>query len=229
MLNNKLAKIFTVFCSALLIGCAVGRPSTPEDPFKSINKKTFAFNRQVDKIVYRPIAKIYDFVVPDIIQHRVTHFFNNLGEVGTISNDILQANLKLTMHDTARFFVNTTVGVLGLFDPATHIGLKRHTQDVGLTLAKWGVKDSPYFIIPFLGPSTLRDTVALPGNYALSIPTYIKPDKTRYALMALQKIDTRAQLLSTDKLLKQAFNPYVFLRDAYLQRRKNSINGAVSH
>jgi len=221
MKNNRLHKYITIISfSLLLMACAVGRPKNPNDPLETINRKTFAFNQQIDRFIFRPVAKTYDFIVPNIIQHRVTNFFNNLDEVGNISNDILQANLKWALRDTTRFFINTTVGVLGLFDPASHIGLERNSQDFGLTLAKWGVEDSPYFVIPFLGPSTLRDTIGSGYDYSLSITNFIKPDSAKYGLLVLQTIDARAQLLSTDKVLRQAFDPYAFMYDAYSQKRK---------
>ena len=226
---NKLAYRLPVklagllFVTLLLSSCAVGRATNPQDPFETLNRKTFAFNQKVDRIVYRPIANLYNTITPDFIDRGVTNFFQNLGQVGTIGNDILQADLEFTLLDTARLFINTTVGVLGLFDPASHIGLPLHYQDFGLTLAKWGVKNSPYFVVPFLGPSTLRDTAGLPPDYYMSPLTYVKPDSACYGLVALDRIDRRADLLSADKLLTQAFDPYVFLRNAYLQKRKQRI------
>lgn len=220
---------FLASASLTLGGCAnAWHPATPEDPYEPYNRKVFAFNRQVDKYVYKPIAKGYDTVTPDVIQHRVTSFFSNVGDLSVFANDVLQANANWAASDLSRLLINTTIGIVGLWDPATHMGLPKHSQDLGLTFAKWGMRDSPYFIFPFLGPSTTRDFLGNGiDNYAFSPWTYVKPDWVSYSARGLDFIQLRAQFLQTDKLVDSAFDPYVFVRNFYLQNRKAKIQDVL--
>lgn len=205
----------------LNLGCAtIHRPNSVNDPLETYNRTVYGFNSAIDKVILRPVAKTYAFIVPGSVDQGVGNFFGNLGQITTVANDILQADISYSVRDTWRFAINSTLGVLGIFDIASKVGLEKHTQDFGLTLAKWGIKDSPYFVIPLLGPSTIRDAVSLPIDYyALSAWPHIKPSDTRYTLYALQEIHQRKLLLAADKLLDEAFDPYVFVRSAYLQKR----------
>lgn len=195
------------------------------DPFEKLNRKIFAFNRIVDKIIIRPIAKVYDTIVPGFIQKRIGNFFRNLDEIPNVANDILQANPVQAMSDMWRFITNSTIGIGGLFDVASRLGLERNQNDLALTFAKWGAKEAPYIVLPFWGPATIRDTIGLFANYQfLSVWPWIHPDKDRYILLGTDFIDLRSDLLSGDKVIDQAFDPYVFVRDAYLQHRTHMLN-----
>jgi phospholipid-binding lipoprotein MlaA len=224
MLKTK--KIFFIGCvlaqSLFLAGCATtkGTYTDPQDPYESVNRKIFAFNKVVDKVVFRPIAKVYDFVLPWPVKRGVNNFFSNFGEVRNVVNDILQFEFPQAISDTARFVINSTIGIGGLFDVATCMGVEANYEDFGTTLYKWGAKKSPYFVIPFLGPSTIRDAVALPITYEfMTFWPYIDPQELRYGMLGVDLIDRRSKLLPGDKVVDQAFDSYTFVRDAYLQRR----------
>jgi phospholipid-binding lipoprotein MlaA len=210
----------------LLTGCAsVWHPKTPEDPYESYNRQIFVFNRGVDAYVFRPIAKTYDTVTPKVVQNRVTNFFQNVDTISVIANDILQANANWAISDSWRLLINTTVGLVGLWDPATNLGLPVHQQDLGLTFAKWGMRDSPYFIFPFLPPATARDFLGLTLDHTAFSPwTYLRSDRLGFAIRGFDLIETRAQLLGMDKLVDQAFDPYIFVRNFYMQNRQAKIN-----
>lgn len=206
--------------SCLNMGCSSTHPHNTQDPLETYNRTAHGFNTAIDKVIIRPIAQTYTFVIPRPIDQGVGNFFSNFNQVTTIANDILQADARYTIRDTWRFAINSTIGLLGIFDVASRMGLEKHTEDFGLTLAKWGIKDSPYFVLPFLGPSTLRDAFSLPIDYyALSPWPYVKSSGTRYGMYGLQTIHQRRILLGTDRVIKEAFDPYVFVRSAYLQRR----------
>jgi phospholipid-binding lipoprotein MlaA len=190
------------------------------DPYEKFNRKIFSFNRGIDKVVLRPIAKVYDTVLPNPIQKGIHNFFSNINDVPTLACDLLQLEFKDALSDTSRMLVNSTVGLGGLIDMGTPLDLPKHHRDLGLTFARWGAKDSPYFVIPFLGPSTIRDFVALPIEYEfLTIWPYVEQKDLRYGLLGLDIIRIRDELLPTDKVIDQAFDPYVAVRNAYLQRR----------
>lgn len=220
--EKKLSWLLLIVFSLNLIGCATG--TDPQDPYESMNRKIFKFNTKVDKIIYRPVAKTYQKILPNVVQARVTNFFSNFNMIPSTANDALQLNVYQMLMDASRFVVNTTVGIGGLFDPATEINLPKHSNDLGLTLARWGMKHSPYIVIPFMGPSTFRDVIGTAGNPFLTPYPYITPFWISYTAAAIDKINVRAQLLPADKLVDEAFDPYVFVRDAYLQKRQNDIN-----
>lgn len=226
---KKLLKSLLIFSLLAIIlatmGCASARhPTNPQDPYESYNRKVFKFNMKVDKYVYRPVAKTYDTILPGPAKRGVTNFFENVSLVPSIINDMLQANVPWAASDTGRLVVNTTLGIGGLFDVASHMGLKKHDQDFGLTLAKWGVRKSPYLMVPFLPPTTARDLLGTTVNYSvLSVWPYIRPAWIPWAAYGLDLINTRASFLSANELIDQAFDPYLFVRDAYLQSRQIKI------
>jgi phospholipid-binding lipoprotein MlaA len=203
----------------LLAGCASNPNPVPEDPYEGFNRGMYAFNRGLDKVILKPVAKTYDFVLPPPVKKGVSNFFSNIGDIMNVPNDLLQANMDHTTTDVIRVVVNSTIGILGIFDPATKFGLQKHYQDFGLTLAKWGCKDAPYIMLPFFGPSTLRDAPSMLVDYVFDPTSYFKPDGWKYALKGTRFVDKRVQLLKGDKLIQEAFDPYVLIRDAYLQRR----------
>lgn len=195
------------------------------DPFESFNRKMYSFNSAIDRAVLKPLAKAYDKVFPDFVQRGVANFFRNLLEPTVVVNDILQGKFKQSAADTGRFLINTTVGVAGLFDVATRVGLPRHQEDFGQTLAVWGAESGPYVVLPFLGPRTVRDSFGLTLDWYTDPITYIDPSETRYGVRALAVIDTRSQLLNASRVLEQATDDeYLFVREAYLQRRNSLIH-----
>jgi phospholipid-binding lipoprotein MlaA len=204
-----------------LIGCATTGPNN--DPYEGYNRKVFKFNMAVDRGLFRPIASAYAFVTPKPVRRSVTNFFANVDEIPNMGNDLLQANFPWLFSDAGRFMINSTLGIGGLFDVASMWGLERHKQDFGLTLATWGWRKSPYLMVPLLPPSTPRDLVGFGGDIAMSPWTYIEPSWVGYAAYGLEFVNKRANLLPMDKLVDEAFDPYVFVREAYLQNREAQI------
>lgn len=225
MLKASFTRAVTLITATVfLMGCAsTWQPKTPEDPYESYNRAVFAFNLRVDRYVYRPVAKTYDTLTPVFVQNRIRNFFSNAEQPRAIVNDLLQVNMPWMVSDIGRFLVNTTLGVVGLFDPATPLGMKKRTQDFGLTLAVWGVRESPYFIFPFLPPSTARDFLGTGVDTFSPVWFYIGPQWVGYTAAGLDFVQQRARLLPLDKAVDQAFDPYIFVRDSYLQNRKSKV------
>lgn len=222
-LNIVFASIFGVF---LLSGCA-HKGTNPVDPYEPINRKIHDFNMAFDATMLKPPAKLYKTVVPGQVRKGVNNAYNNLDMIPTVANDLLQAEGKWAIKDSWRFFINSTLGVAGVFDVAEKFGLPLHSNDLGLTLAKWGDKHSPYIVIPFLGPSTIRDGSGWLFQFALYSPyVYINDDALVYGLLGLRYIDLRSQLFDAERLMDQALDKYTFIRDAYLQHRNYLITGA---
>ncbi|HVT36464.1 MAG TPA: VacJ family lipoprotein [Nevskiaceae bacterium] len=204
-----------------LCGCAHTPADDPADPLESMNRAVFAFNMKADQYVARPVAKGYVKVVPDFARTGINNFFNNLKYPTVIINDALQAKFLQGGEDLCRFVVNSTVGVAGLLDPGTRIGLERHDEDFGQTLGKWGLGQGWYLMLPLLGPSSNRDLVGRAGDYATSVTTWVNTSTGEtIAIDGVDIIDTRAQLLSADSILDQQFDKYIFVRTAYLQHRQ---------
>lgn len=225
-LKQRLSQWLMVACavsSTLLTGCAVNH-NNPQDPYESYNRKVFKFNKGVDKVIYRPVAVVYTTVIPKFARKGVSNFLSNVNEVPTISNDILQANPLWALSDIGRLVINTTLGIGGLFDIATRAGLEKHDQDFGLTMAKWGYTKSSYLLIPFFPPSTVRDLIGTGGDYATTVWTYVRPGWIGWTAYGVTLVDKRASFLDSDKLVDQAFDPYIFVRDAYLQNRQHKLN-----
>ncbi|MBB3229440.1 MlaA family lipoprotein [Halomonas stenophila] len=210
---------------ALLSGCAStasSRQAQPEDPWEGFNRQVFAFNDTLDRYALKPAAQGYRFVTPDPVETGVGNFFANLGELRTTLNSLLQGKPGNAGIATGRFLVNSTVGVLGLFDVASHMELVGREEDFGQTLAVWGVGEGPYVVLPLLGPSTVRDTAGLPVDSYTYPLTYVEEDKVRLSLRVLDAIDTRAGLLDQERLIRG--DRYSFIRDSWLQRRRFEVN-----
>ena len=198
--------------------------SSDNDPLEPMNRAIFGFNEIVDDNILEPVAKGYRYVTPDPVERSVSNFFNNLGEINTIINSALQMKLDKTITSSSRLAINSTVGVLGLFDVATSLGIQREREDFGQTLGFYGISSGPYLVLPFFGPSSFRDA---PGFYAdVMMEKSISPVYTelhheeRQAIQATNVIDTRANLLKATKILDTAAkDKYIFLRESYLQRR----------
>ena len=198
--------------------------SSDNDPLEPMNRAIFGFNEIVDDNILEPVAKGYRYVTPDPVERSVSNFFNNLGEINTIINSALQMKIDKTITSSSRLAINSTVGVLGLFDVATSLGIQREREDFGQTLGFYGISSGPYLVLPFFGPSSFRDA---PGFYAdVMMEKSISPVYTelhheeRQAIQATNVIDTRANLLKATKILDTAAkDKYIFLRESYLQRR----------
>jgi phospholipid-binding lipoprotein MlaA len=208
----------------LVTGCAsVNAPKA--DPLEGLNRATFKVNETVDDYVLKPVAKGYQAVTPSFVRSGVSNAFSNVGDVGTSVNNLLQGKPGNAVSDVGRFLVNSTLGVLGLFDVATGMGLEKHEEDFGQTLGSWGVESGPFLVLPLLGPSTLRDTFAKPIDSYTSYSRYIGHVPTRYSVQALGLINFRAELLNTTSTLDEAsLDKYQFIRDAYLQRRLSQVH-----
>ncbi len=194
---------------------------TKKDPYEPFNRVMYNFNDFLDNAVLKPVATFYNKLLPKPLNKGIKNFYNNIQNIPTVFNDVLQGNFYQSGSDAWRLILNSTVGILGFFDVATEMGLEPNQEDFGLTLAQWGYKNSNYLVLPFFGPSTPRDAIGLPVDYyAFSIYPYINPIRTRYAIYGLGVIARRADLLSYQNMMDQiSIDKYAFLRDAYLQRR----------
>lgn len=203
--------------AVLLLALSVPGYAVEEDPWEGMNRKVFAFNEFVDKYLFKPIAKSYDWLTPAPIDNGISNVFDNLQDVGIFLNNALQGKFEHAFGDAGRVLVNSTVGVAGIFDVATGFGLEKHEEDFGQTFAVWQVGSGPYLVLPFLGPSTVRDAVGrIPDAYALP-QRYLDHVPTRNSVYGVDLVDTRADLLEHEKLIQG--DKYSFVRDAYLQRR----------
>lgn len=228
----RLLSVCILTTSCLLSGCAtVPQGTAPQiDPYEGFNRKVFKMNIILDGVLLRPIAVVYQHIVPAPVNKGITNFFHNLHEISNIANDMLQGKFLFALSDAWRFTVNSTVGLLGFFDVASPAGLTEHNQDFGVTLATWGYKDSAFLMLPIFGPTTVRDALSMPvDQYALSAWPYIDSDKLYTALYATKTIDRRASLLPADQLIRQSFDPYIFVRNAYLQRRQYLLKKRLEH
>lgn len=222
----RLTSIFAVLTSGLLLSGCMSKGTNPDDPLEPINRKFHAFNMVFDRYILRPPAVAYKTVIPSIVRAGINNAYNNVNMLPTVANDLLQAEWNYAIKDTWRFIANSTMGIGGLFDVASTFSLPPHSNDLGLTFAKWGDKKSPYFVIPLLGPSTIRDGMAMMFDYALFTPyPYIHSNYVLYGLLGLRYIDIRSQMLETDRLINESFDKYAFIRDAYLQHRNYLITG----
>lgn len=184
----------------------------------------FTFNDKVDQVALKPAARTYKKVLPEFAQTGVNNFFGNLSDVWTGVNNILQGKPKQGLSDFGRFTLNTTVGIFGLVDVASGAGLEKHSEDLGQTLGRWGVPAGPYVVLPVLGPSTVRDTAALPVDYRADPWGHVNDVPVRNGGTALRVVDQRALLLDASTLLEEAaLDRYEFFRDGYLQRRQNQV------
>jgi phospholipid-binding lipoprotein MlaA len=196
-----------------------------ESPSKAVtNRRIHRFNNAIDRIFARPLAIAYDKITPDPVQASIGKFFGNLGEPGTAVNQILQGRPVRALQTLGRFLVNTSVGIGGLFDPATRFGIPQYNEDLGQTFAMWGWRDSRYLVLPLLGPRTARDSVGMVGEQSLSPASYIDDTRTANGLRVLQLTDGRARLLPMDDMRRDAVDEYALVRDVWTQRRIRQID-----
>ena len=225
--------LFILFIT--LSGCStLNRPSDPNDPLESYNRNMFEFNDGVDRYVLKPVAEGYDSITPWFVQKSINNFFSNLDDFVVIVNDLLQLKLRQFTSDTGRLLINSTLGLGGLIDWASDLNMPKHNEDFGQTMGYWGVPQGPYFVIPILGPSTIRDTSGIFVDTAEFDPIWRKvedglpalprePDKAQVTAV-IKAIDLRASLLKAEKILDEAaLDKYTFTREAYLQHRKHLV------
>ncbi len=206
--------------AAVLAGCASGPNTHPQDPFEPYNRSMSRFNDAVDDAVLKPVATGYQQAVPKLARTGVTNFFSNLGDAWSFVNNTLQLRGEAAMSSFFRFSINTFFGLGGVLDIASEMRLERHKQDFGLTLGHWGVPAGPYVVLPLLGPSTVRDTLALPVDSQGSLMQGVDYIPTRNSMYALRLVDTRANFLRAGEVLEgAALDKYTFTRDVFLRVR----------
>ena len=192
------------------------------DPFEDLNRDIFFFNEKLDEKLLKPAALTYRKVTPQFARTGVTNFFNNLEEIDTTINQVLQGEIKYAFNDASRFVINSTIGLLGLIDVASKMGLERHEEDFGQTLGVWGFNSGPYIMIPFLGPSNPRDLLSRPISSFLSGTFAMEDNDVKITLVSIDALETRERLLDAETLI--IGDKYIFVKDAYVQSREYEIN-----
>ena len=223
-MSNRIVAVM-LCCVALLAvsGGAYAQEAKEQDPWEGFNRAMFTFNDTLDGYVLKPVAKGYKAVTPDFAEKGVSNFFGNLLEIRNVLNDVLQWKWGQAGNDSGRFLINTTLGIGGLFDVAKHMKLpKSEGEDFGQTLAVWGLGSGPYLVLPFLGPSSVRDGAGLPLDWSADPISYIDHVPTRNSTRAFKFVVDRADLLTAEEFISG--DRYIFIREAYLQRRNYLIN-----
>lgn len=224
--------LFCIVVAAFLLlgGCAASPPApntaqpSTADPWEPLNRHVFQTNRRLDRYTLKPIARGYQRLLPSAVRTGIDNFFVNLRSPWHSVNNLLQGDGMGTLHEAGRFLANSTFGIGGLFDVATDMGLERHREDFGQTLAVWGVPKGPYVVIPFFGPSTLRDGLAMPLDFAADPLYWYENASVRDKLYILRIINLRERYLDAEELLDDSFDPYIRLREAYLQNRRYQVH-----
>ena len=192
------------------------------DPFEDLNRDIFIFNEKLDEKLLKPAALTYRKVTPQFARTGVTNFFNNLEEIDTTINQVLQGEIKYAFNDAGRFVINSTIGLFGLIDVASKMGLEKHEEDFGQTLGVWGFDSGPYIMIPFLGPSNPRDLLSRPISSFLSGTFAMEDSDVKITLVGIDALETRERLLDAETLI--IGDKYIFVKDAYIQSREYEIN-----
>ena len=205
------------------------RAAPPSDPLEPFNRAMYTFNDVFDRALVKPLATGYRYVIPSPVRRGVGNFFNNLREPTTFINDLLQGKPVRARQALDRFLLNSSIGLFGLIDIATPLGKPSHKEDYGQTLAVWGVPSGPYIVLPFLGPSTVRDSIAKIPEFYIADPLW-DPDNVTVtvARFGLRLIDLRSKLLGVDRILQMQVDPYLFLRETYLQQRSAQIGDSAT-
>ena len=220
----RLALVLILGATLGLGGCATGDDRDPRDPLEPLNRVTYKFNDMLDRALIKPLAQGYEYIMPAPANQGVTNFFNNLADIRSALNNLLQLKVGRAFSDVGRVAINSTVGILGLIDVASNMNLPRYGEDFGQTLGVWGAGPGPFIVLPLLGPSSGRDTVGLVVDWYTDPITHINDDAWRWGLRGLDIIDTRADLLNASRVLEEAsLDPYAFVRDAFLQRRRSLV------
>ena len=220
---NSAGRVIVILLALLVTACAARNATEQEetpDPIERVNRGIYRFNVFADTWVLRPVARGYQWVFPPLMRTGFNNFFENLNTPVDALNGFLQGKFRQGFSDVGRFLMNTTFGLAGFLDPATHAGLNKHDEDFGQTLGVWGVPEGPYIMVPLFGPRTFRSGI---GNVVdlFTSPLYsIDESSIRWGLFIAYQIHTRSTLLGVDRQVKEAFDPYAFIRDAYLQNRE---------
>ncbi|MDH5612259.1 MAG: VacJ family lipoprotein [Gammaproteobacteria bacterium] len=225
-MNTAIKKFLIILLLGINAGCTtLEGPANPDDPFESFNRSMYSFNEKLDKYAMKPIAEGYQAITPDPVDRGITNFFSNLDDVLVLINDLLQLKIDDAIATSARIVFNTTFGLLGIMDVATDFGIPKHNEDFGQTLGYWGVGSGPYLVLPFFGPSNIRDTVGFATD--VTELDFVYDDMSTdhaYSLLSLKYIDKRADLLKAKDIVDEtALDPYAFIRDGWIQRRKNQV------
>lgn len=208
-----------VLSSSACVTLPPNSPRMPQDPWESWNRGIYKINDKLDRAIAKPVARGYVRVVPRAIRTGVSNFFDNLTTTTVMINDALQGKFRASANDLGRFLLNSTVGLGGILDPASSAGLDKNNEDFGQTLGHWGVHPGPFLELPLLGPSDMRDAPARLVDAYTNPHAYIRNSYVKWGLYGIDLVDTRARLLSLDETLQNVYDPYAFVRDAYLQRR----------
>lgn len=210
-------------CAALLLaGCATS--GNPKDPIEGFNRAMYGVHDGIDTVLLKPVATGYDAVLPDPVQTGVTNFFANISDIMTSVNNLLQGKPKEAISDLGRVAVNSTIGILGIFDPASGMGLEKHDEDFGQTMGAWGVGEGAFVFLPIMGPRTVRDAAGIYMDIWFDPVNYIDHVPTRNSIWAVRVVNLRANLLPADKVIEEAaLDKYSYIRDAYLQNRRNLV------
>ncbi|MBK9020566.1 MAG: VacJ family lipoprotein [Sulfuritalea sp.] len=212
-----------MLAAGMLAGCASS--GNPKDPVEGFNRAMFAFNEGLDSVIVKPVATGYEAVLPSPIRTGVTNFFGNIDDLFIGVNNLLQGKIPEAFGDLGRVVINTTIGLLGVLDIATDAGLEKHDEDFGQTFGRWGVGNGAYVVIPVFGPRTVRDTVGLVLDVQADPVANHRPKGDRDIALVLRLVNDRANLLAADKVVEEAaLDKYSYVRDAYLQRRRNLIH-----
>ena len=225
LLKQMPVLIVALFLSA----CASTGAHDERDPWEGFNRGVYSFNQTMDNIVFEPVANVYDLLTPDVLDNGISNVFDNISQLAVIANDLLQFKFGQAVNDSVRFFLNSTLGLLGFFDISSDAGLYSSDEDFGQTLAHWGVGPGPYVVVPFFGPTTVRDASGFAIDRGVLSPLfYIEDDLTRAGLLSLNYIDVKSDLLSTTDLVGGAsVDEYEFVKNAYFQKRASQIGGEV--
>ncbi len=214
--------------AALFVSACATSPeriNDPRDPLEPMNRVIYRFNSYVDKALIKPLAQGYRAITPDPVERGISNVFYNIDDVTSAVNNVLQFKMSRAGSDIGRIFINSTVGVLGFFDVATNVGLPSYKEDFGQTLGYWGLESGAYVVLPFLGPSTMRDNLGWVGDVVTDPLINIREDRIYWGLIGMRLVNQRAKYLATGEILEDsALDTYAFLRDAYLQRRESQVH-----
>lgn len=228
-----LGKLRLLICAAVVVftsGCATTGAYDERDPLEGFNRSVYSFNQGIDKVLFDPLSKLYQAITPEFVDKGITNFFSNLSEISVVANDILQFKISQAFADASRFVFNSTLGILGFFDVSSSMGLEKHDEDFGQTLGYWGVGSGPYIVVPLFGPTTLRDATGFAVDKGVLNPVfYLESDELRAGLLALNYIDVKSDLLSTNELISDAaLDEYEFTKNAYFDKRESQINDGLA-
>jgi phospholipid-binding lipoprotein MlaA len=213
-----------LLAAVALAGCATGPDRDPRDPLEPWNRAVYKFNDNVDHVVARPVSEVYRLIVPGGIRDRVRNFFANIADPFIGVNNVLQGKIEDGFTDWMRFVFNSTVGLFGIHDVATDMGLEKHNEDFGQTFGRWGAGPGPYLVLPIFGSSDLRDGLGFAVDIYTDPMTEVRPRDVQYLLYGLRFTQTRTDLLEASRILEEAaLDKYTFQRDAYLQRRRSLV------